>query len=255
MKSLYHAMTKLAVTWIADANKEIMGDKKYPMSSFTSEVEELGDAIRNMDRDNLHEELHDVAWTGQAMLHQNTGLNFPLVAGHPSLEKYRERDRVWHDIMDRFGIEHHSDYLSGGSNFRKPRKIVAALGLAGKDITEQEALDVLTALGYDPEEVDALDEINSGVRHLYPHVDHDVNSRQEDLLDKLEDLQTAEDDGKAAADVYISSLWLEDTDPDSKEVAQQAREVALQHVDAARIRERWKELQGRLDNTGTLYRH
>ena len=137
--------------WIKDDNEEIMGDRYYPFSSVRSEGKELISAIKNLDKENIKEELQDLSWTGQAYLHQRTGLNWPTVFAAKSLDKYRDRAEVWKRIFENQGVEFNKDYLSGGSNYRKHSKIKKALANAGVELSDEDAGGIQDALGIDPE--------------------------------------------------------------------------------------------------------
>lgn len=88
---------------------------------------------------------------------------------------------------------------------------------------------------------------------MWDHIDHDPQKRLDDLKMKIEDFQTADDDGKAGADVVLSSYWLERALPAQRSIAQQARALAYNKATEERVNARLAQLEDRLATTGTLW--
>lgn len=88
---------------------------------------------------------------------------------------------------------------------------------------------------------------------MWEHIDHDPEMRLNDLKQKIQDMEELKDDGKAGADVVLSSYWLERALPAQRAIAQQARALALGRVPEERVNARLMQLEGRLATTGTLW--
>lgn len=133
--------------WTDEAQKILIGDKKYPTSAWVSEIGELVDAIKNRDVENIREEIGDVLFVPQMMIHQKTGLNLPLIGAQKSTQKFMDRIDVWDQMMGRHGLKIQPELLEGGSNFRKPKKIRAAFLAAGKPLTDDEIREFEPVVG------------------------------------------------------------------------------------------------------------
>ena len=125
--------------WSKDVSRDLLNGRKYPLSYLTGELGELGESIKKMDWPNFKEELGDSAYAAQMILAQKLGLNLPLIGASAPVDKFYARRKGWEDIFKDRGVTFSNDYLAGGSNLKKPKKIQAALGLAGHAITKDEA--------------------------------------------------------------------------------------------------------------------
>lgn len=121
-----------------DVSEMITGGRKYPPSYLKGEIKELYHAIKDRDMGGIKEEAADVAYAAQMLLHQNTGINFPLAFGSVHVDKYKAREAMWKRIMEPRGVTYHPDLLVGGGNYRKPQKIRAALAAGGYNISNRE---------------------------------------------------------------------------------------------------------------------
>jgi len=132
-------LLKQSVYWSKDVSRDLLNGRKYPLSYLTGELGELGESVKNMDWPNFKEELGDSAYAAQMILAQKLGLNLPLIGASAPVDKFYARRKGWEDIFKDRGVTFSNDYLAGGSNLKKPKKIQAALGLAGHAITKDEA--------------------------------------------------------------------------------------------------------------------
>jgi len=101
-----------------------LGKSDYHLRAVISECKELvtADSYKN-----FVEELNDVFFTSQMWLHRKTGLDWPMVWHGPSVKKMEDRLVVWSEIFTSVGLEFKPDYWTGGSNYKKPEKILAAI--------------------------------------------------------------------------------------------------------------------------------
>ena len=132
-------LLKKSVHWSDDVSKNILNGRHYPISYLTGELDELKESIKNRDWNNFKEELGDSTYAAEMILAQRLGLNLPLIGASSPIEKFYARKKKWEEVFDERGVPFNNDYLSGGSNLKKPKKIQAALGLAGHAITKDEA--------------------------------------------------------------------------------------------------------------------
>lgn len=132
-------LLKKSVHWSDDVSKNILNGRHYPVSYLTGELDELKESIKNRDWNNFKEELGDSTYAAETILAQRLGLNLPLIGASSTIEKFYARKKKWEEVFDERGVPFNNDYLSGGSNLKKPKKIQAALGLAGHTITKDEA--------------------------------------------------------------------------------------------------------------------
>lgn len=124
--------------WVDDIRKEIVGDRHYNFNYLTDESKELLEALWNRDLPNIREEIGDVAYAAQMLTNKYTGLNFPMVGGREATDKFLKRIDVLKPLVESYGVEFSPDFLSGGSNYKKPEKVKAILGKAGIDVTDDD---------------------------------------------------------------------------------------------------------------------
>jgi hypothetical protein len=122
-----------------DIRQEVIGGRKYPLSYLTGEAQELGEALWNRDVPGIKEEFGDTAYAAQMLLSQTTNTNLPMIFSKDVISKFRKRNAIWKKYFDEAGIPFSVDYLSGGSNFAKPSKVKAVFGLAGRELSDEEA--------------------------------------------------------------------------------------------------------------------
>ena len=132
-------LLKQSMHWSDDVSRDLLNGRHYPMSYLTGELGELGESVKNMDWTNFKEELGDSAYAAQMILAQKSGLNLPLIGASGPVDKFYARRKGWQDIFKERGVPFSNDYLAGGSNLKKPKKIQAALGLAGHPISQDDA--------------------------------------------------------------------------------------------------------------------
>ena len=132
-------LLKQSVYWSKDVSRDLLNGRKYPLSYLTGELGELGESVKNMDWTNFKEELGDSAYAAQMILAQKLGLNLPLIGASAPVDKFYARRKGWEEVFKERGVPFSNDYLAGGSNLKKPKKIQAALGLAGHAISKEDA--------------------------------------------------------------------------------------------------------------------
>lgn len=118
---------------------EILGGRRYPIGYPVGELAELAEALWQCDSSAIAEESQDAAYACQMYVWQRLGVNAPVVCSGFAIRKFRKRNAVWKALFAEKEIEFHLDYLSGGSNFAKPAKIVAAFAAAGVAVELEEA--------------------------------------------------------------------------------------------------------------------
>jgi hypothetical protein len=240
------ALVKSAVNWSKDIQKEILTpEQRYPLSYLTGEADELVTAFKNLDKENIKEELQDVAYAAQMIPYQRLGINGPVFFADGSIQKFRDRRNVWRNIFKRHNTEFDNKYMTGGSNYKKPKKIVNALAAAGVNISEDDAIAALDELGIAAEDGTGY---SSGERtaKLFPHVTKDPEFRKQELINKIKEYQTEQSE-KALADIYMAKQWAELAGADISDV------TGLPEKNDAALIKRLSQLETRLRDTGDLY--
>ena len=132
-------ITKIAKYYRASYLQDrLLKDQVYPWNSITLEGRELVDAIKNRDMANVKEEIQDVLYNTQMVLHQRTGVDFPVVGASDSINKFLNRLDVWEKLFKDKNKPFSTDYMRGGSNYRKPSKIRGAFERAGIKVTDDD---------------------------------------------------------------------------------------------------------------------
>jgi hypothetical protein len=131
----------------SDVSEELLGGRKYPFSYSTGEMQELVEALRDMDKEGIKEEWQDVLYALQMYGHQNTGVDFKLRGVDDTLEKFRNRRAIWQKLFGSKGLEFDKQYLQGGSNYRKPEKIRNAFRLAGHELSDDDLVAMEELIG------------------------------------------------------------------------------------------------------------
>jgi hypothetical protein len=137
--SLLNPEKQAKTEWAKDVLQEVTGGRHYGPGYTRAELTELLEALGDRDWPGIKEEASDVAYGLNMRAHQLTGLNFPMVGGRDSLEKFRRRNAIWRQAMKDRGIPWSTDYLTGGSNYHKPVKVQGAFDLAGHRLSDEEA--------------------------------------------------------------------------------------------------------------------
>lgn len=127
---------------VNDVRLAIIGDRQYQASYLWGELAELAEAVVKLDRAGIVEEFMDSAYAAQMLIHRATGWNFQMRLCRPVIGKFLRRIEVWRSVFEKEGVPFSVDYLSGGSNYRKVRKVVAAFAAAGHQITEERAAEL-----------------------------------------------------------------------------------------------------------------
>jgi len=135
----------------SEVQSYLLGERYYPLSYFTEEVGELLTGILNRDMENVLEESQDVLYAVQMILHQRTGLDFPLVLVSGHVEKFFSRMRVWEQLFNMKNVPFSTDYMRGGNNCRKPSKIKKAFAVAGIHLSQEDlrGMEGLVPGGYE----------------------------------------------------------------------------------------------------------
>jgi hypothetical protein len=136
---------KRAVSYRAEnIRKLLLGDRQYPVSYLHGEMDEFNEALESGDRDSIEEELQDVMFASQMLATSRGGKDRRVIgAGGKIKEFLRRRDAAIEMFKER-GVPFSVDYLAGGSNLRKPEKIMKFFEAAKKPITPEEAQDFST---------------------------------------------------------------------------------------------------------------
>jgi len=175
-EKLQAGLLKKSVHWSDDVSRNLLNGRHYPFSYLTGELSELGESIKNRNWDNFKEEVGDSTYAAETILAQRLGLNLPLIGASNTVDKFYARKKKWEELFDERGVPFNNDYLSGGSNLKKPKKIQAALGLAGHSITKDEARALALKHGGEIED---------------DWIDNNNLSKQSNLLSKLAAAYTA----------------------------------------------------------------
>lgn len=127
----------------SEVDRDLLHNKKYSLryylcSAFKETCEALW-ALAKLDFRELRLELEQLAFGAQMMYHQYSGKDFKLVFCNGAVKEYYDRRVIWLSVFDLFDKEFKVDYMDGGTNFRKPRKIKQALALAGVEISDLQA--------------------------------------------------------------------------------------------------------------------
>jgi hypothetical protein len=99
-----------------------------------SEIQELVEEVRALNWAGISEEVGDVLLALGALAAQRWQIwdACPLIGpASQSWEKFAARNAVWQRIFALHGLEFHKSVLANGSNFRKMRKVAAALAMVG----------------------------------------------------------------------------------------------------------------------------
>lgn len=143
-------LKKQAVYYPADVHAALMGpnpQRLYGKDYLNGELDEFHEALDAKDVKGVEEEKQDVMYAVQMLAYQLTKNNTPLVGADDKIKEFLHRPKVFESMFKEKNLPFNVDYLAGGSNYKKPAKIMAAFQLAGSPITEQEAGDLLARHG------------------------------------------------------------------------------------------------------------
>jgi hypothetical protein len=122
-----------------DLTKYIMNGRTYAMPYVKGELDEFEEEWNNKNKAGIEEELEDTMYGLQMMAGSRLKKNIPIVGADNKIQVFINRIKAFNEMFREHGVKFHVDYLAGGSNFKKPEKIVQAFKLAGKDIDINEA--------------------------------------------------------------------------------------------------------------------
>jgi hypothetical protein len=121
-------------------HQDILGGKRrtigYHISHGFNETLEVLEALRRLQIGEARLELQQVIFGFSMWLYQLTGKDFYLWGCSDAVQEFYNRRKVWLEIFKLYDLEFRSEYLDGGSNFRRPYKIKEALRLAGMHIND-----------------------------------------------------------------------------------------------------------------------
>lgn len=119
--------------------EELLSGRNYSFSYVLGEVLEVFEALLKLDFAEALTELRQVWYGLQMQFFQLTGVDFYLTGCEDVVQSFYDRRIVWRMIFDSLDREFKNKYLVNGSNWERPHKIVAALGLAGVTINAEMA--------------------------------------------------------------------------------------------------------------------
>ena len=122
-----------------DLQKYLMGDRQYPTSYLMGEVDEFVQELEAGNVDGINEELQDVLFGAQMLASGRVGDNRQILGADDKIAEFIRRVQVAQQMFDSKNVPFNVDYLSGGSNFKKPEKIISAFNAAGVDLDLSEA--------------------------------------------------------------------------------------------------------------------
>jgi hypothetical protein len=124
----------------SSVHQDILGGKKrstgYHISHWFNESLEVLEALSRLQFSEAKLELQQVIFGCLIWLHQVTDIDFYLWGCSDAVQEFYNRRKVWLEIFRLYDLEFRSEYLDGGSNFRRPHKIKAALKAAGMHIND-----------------------------------------------------------------------------------------------------------------------
>jgi len=117
----------------------IMDKRDYSPDYLKGELAEFHDAYDQDNKKDIEEELQDVMYGIQMLAASKLKKDIPILGADDKIKVFIDRIKAFNEMFREHGVKFHVDYLSGGSNFKKPVKIQQAFKLAGKDISAEEA--------------------------------------------------------------------------------------------------------------------
>lgn len=114
-------------------SRRVFNDRPAGWSAVSREAAEILEELAAGNFRAALVEVRQVWFFLQLFVHQRTGIDFPCLLVGPVVRDFLARLSVWEDIFHREGLEFNVDYLVGGSNYNRPRKVGAALALARED--------------------------------------------------------------------------------------------------------------------------
>lgn len=121
----------------------VMSGRKYPVTHWLGEIKETLEALVKLDLKEAKAEFQQVLWGIQVLVHQATGLDFKIRFCDATVKEGVSRRKVWVKIFEFYDLRFHNDYLTGGSNFRRYKKIQSALSKAGVIVDDKQAIQLV----------------------------------------------------------------------------------------------------------------
>ena len=119
-----------------------LGKREYPLDYLSGEYDEYRKELEDSNKEGIEEELQDVMFAAQMLAYHRTGQDRRVVGADGKIKVFIDRVDNFKRMFDERGVPFSVDYLAGGSNYKKPEKIVRAFEKAGSPITMQEAADL-----------------------------------------------------------------------------------------------------------------
>ena len=124
----------------SEVHQDILGGKerviKYHIIHCFNETLEVLEALSRFQFSEARLELQQVIFGLSMWIYQITGKDFYLRGCADAVQEFYNRRKVWLEIFSLYDLEFKSEYLDGGSNFRRAYKIQEALRRAGLHINE-----------------------------------------------------------------------------------------------------------------------
>lgn len=136
-------MQKTAASYRAEnVRKLLLGDRHYPISYLSGEVGEFRKALKSGNNTDIEEELQDVMYAAQALAASRTGKDRRIVGANSKIKEFLRRRDAAAEMFREKGVPFSVDHLAGGSNIRKPEKVMKFFESAGKPISAEEASEL-----------------------------------------------------------------------------------------------------------------
>ena len=128
---------------VSEACEIVMSGRRYPIKHWFSEIEETVEALIKRDFTELKMEFQQVLWGAQVLVYQLIKVDFKICFCDDVILEGIARRKTWKKIFALHNIEFSNDYLTGGSNFRRFRKIQAALEKAGVVVSDKQSIQLV----------------------------------------------------------------------------------------------------------------
>lgn len=116
--------------------------REYDDHYLSGEYDEYMTELKNKNNPGIEEELQDLMFAAQMLAYHRTGKDRKVVGADQKIGVFIDRVKTFEDMFTKQGIPFSTDYLQGGSNWRKPEKIVKAFTSAGKPLSMDEAVSL-----------------------------------------------------------------------------------------------------------------
>lgn len=119
-------------TTMSRVHRELYKNRFVGWPVLRREIVELLEEIDRGDFSAAWTEVVQCWWYFQLLVHMWTGWDWRPRGVSAVLKDFYGRLEVWKEIFQQEGLEFDVDFLVGGSNYRRPEKVAAALALARK---------------------------------------------------------------------------------------------------------------------------